>query len=463
MTPGPSKSRITWGSRLGIILATSGAAVGLGNIQRFPYMVAEHGGGIFVLCYLLAVLILGLPLMLCEFALGRNTKANPVKAYGMYAPRKWKKFWQAMGFLGVLTAYGVLCYYVVPSAWTIQFFVKGLTGDFGTLTDLKHMPLTTYGVVLLLLGSLLSVQFLGLRQGLERLSKIMMPMLFLLIIALVIYSLTLPGASKGIEFYLTPDWSKLTPRTMFFALSQAFFSLCIGEALLLTFGSYTAKKENLVSISLSIIFFDTMVALLSGLFIFPIFISLNAGPSADMGIIYQVMGELLPSLPFGHIAALLFFALLSLAAFSTCISLFEVANTYIKDNYNWPTSMRLIVLALPICILSFLCLLSSTGSSAQSELERYLAQVELLGGTGFYAVLDVIFGNLAMVIGGLACCIFTAYIWGVNRAKKELAEGMWAKNKLAGIPAFYLNFVWPFLICFIVPLIIVFILISLIL
>ncbi|HED09227.1 MAG TPA: sodium-dependent transporter, partial [Caldithrix abyssi] len=261
-----SAPRGQWNSKIGFIMAAAGSAIGLGNIWRFPYVVGENGGGAFVFFYIIFVILIGLPYMFAELSLGRATQKNPVGAINKIRP---KSFWRLAGFLGVITGVGILSFYAVIAGWTVAYIYKMFTGNVGDFSAFVADPGgEVFLFVLFVLITTLIVQK-GVSEGIEKWSKILMPIFFILLLSLVVYSLTLDGASKGLEFYLKPDFSKITGRTLLAALGQAFFSLSLGMGTMITYGSYLSKNDNLITSSVSVAIFDTLIALFAGLIIFP--------------------------------------------------------------------------------------------------------------------------------------------------------------------------------------------------
>lgn len=442
----PQKKRGSWSSTLGFILATSGAAIGLGNIQRFPYITAEGGGAAFVLIYLACVLLLGLPLILVEFSIGRHTERNPVCALEKLRPRA--HHWKAVGFLGVLTAFFILTYYSVIGGWTLGYIVEmGLSHDV-SIKEFAADPVIVLGYMALFLAITMLILMKGVKKGIERYSKIFMPILFVLLIILVARSLTLPGSFEGIKFYLQPDFSEVTWKTWLLALGQAFFSLSIGEAVLITYGSYASKKENLPLSASYIVLFDLLIALLAGFIIFPALASFGFEPKQGMGLTFIVLPKVFLMMPFGAFFGALFFLLLAFAAITTAIALLEMPVIYLIDSWHWTRKKAVWVMGT----LAFLIGIPSALSRGSSE---RLSNMTLsnLPFTGFYEIMDFIWGNLGMVITGGLLAIFTGWVWGTREASKELEISC---KSFAVIRPY-----WAFAVKFLAPIFIVIILLSL--
>ncbi|MDH3199186.1 MAG: sodium-dependent transporter, partial [Candidatus Krumholzibacteria bacterium] len=307
----PTSERGQWSSRTGFVLAAAGSAIGLGNIWRFPYVVGENGGAAFVMLYIVFVALIGLPYMFAEFALGRATTKNPVGAIQQVRPGS---AWRAVGLLGVLTGVGILSFYGVIAGWTFGYIFKtavGKTGDFEAFVANPAMVLALFAVFMAMTTWIV---YGGVQGGIEKWSKILMPVLFALLLALIIYANTLEGASRGLSFYLQPDFSKVTGRTALAALGQAFFSLSLGMGCMVTYGSYASKNENLVVSGLAIGLFDTLIAIFAGLIIFPALFAMGRDPAAGPTLVFVVLPELFGRMPGGVMVGVLFFVLLSVAA-----------------------------------------------------------------------------------------------------------------------------------------------------
>ena len=265
-----------WGSKIAFILAASGSAIGLGNIWRFPMVVGQNGGAVFVLVYVLAVALIGFTVMLAELAIGRHTQKNPVGAINRIKPRSP---WKFIGYLGILTGICILSFYSVVAGWAAGYLIKTVSGAFRgavssqvtekIFTDFSSNPFQVLLFLMVVIGITTYIISKGVKGGIERWVKVLMPFLFILLIVLAVYAITLPGAGKGLSFYLKPDFSKLSGKVILFALGQAFFSLSLGMGIMITYGSYVRKSENLISLSGWVCLSDTFIALLAGFIIFP--------------------------------------------------------------------------------------------------------------------------------------------------------------------------------------------------
>lgn len=434
-----------WSSKIGFIITTAGAAIGLGNLQRFPYMVAENGGAAFVIIYLLCVALLSVPLMLVEFAIGRNTDANPIDALKKLRPHSP---WKYVGVLAILTPFFILSYYLVAAGWTLGYMIQMFTGSALPHAEYAANPVYSIGGVLAILIPTIFIVKKGLKQGLEKWNKILMPILLILMLFLVVRSLLLPNSIEGLKFYLYPDFSQISPKTFLYAISQAFFSLCIGEAVLITYGSYTKKSDNIISSAIYIALFDTLIALAAGFIIFPALFAFGQHPAQGAGLVYNVMPHVFFKLPFGSVMGVAFFLVLSFAAFTTCIALLDMPVAYLTESRKWSTNQATWTVGLAAFFFSLPAALSLGGNTALTELT-----LPLLREKGFYNLMDFIWGNLGMVIGGLSLSIFTGWFWGIDSALNELR---------IGCPYFtWQGRIWGWIIKYLAPVAISLILLSL--
>ena len=440
-------NRGEWSSKTGFILAAAGSAIGLGNIWRFPYVVGENGGGAFVLMYVIFVVAIGLPYMLAELALGRSVQSNPVGSIQAIRPGS---AWKGAGYLGVLTGVGILSFYGVIAGWTVGYIYKMMIGEPGGFGEFISNPL----LVTLLFAGFLSITALivhgGVSNGIERWSKILMPIFFVLLIGLIIYVLTLEGASKGLAFYLKPDFSKITGRVALAALGQAFFSLSLGMGLMITYGSYVSKKENLISSAIYIAFFDTMIAIMAGLIIFPALFAMGRSPAAGPTLVFEVFPELFALMPGGFVVGVFFFLLLSVAALTSTISLLEVPVAFMVDEHKVNRKSIVWIVALATFIIGLPSALSQGASDFFSNIGML---PERLTSADFLSQMSFMFGDFSLGFGALLLSIFIGWIWGAGKAADEPTLGAdgFAKTKK----------VWMIMIRYFIPLVIFVILLNL--
>lgn len=437
--------RGSWGSKIAFIFAASGSAIGLGSIWRFPLYVGLNGGAMFVLIYILAVLFIGFTVMLAEVTIGRHTQKNPVGAFKQIKPGSP---WKYVGFLGVFTGVFILSYYSVVAGWSAGYFYKTITGAFrgevsweasdAVFTQFAANPYAIVPCLFIIITITTFVISKGVQGGIERWSKILMPVLFVLIIILAVRALTLPGAGAGLSFYLKPDFSRFDPKVIFFGIGQAFFSLSLGMGTMLTYGSYISKRDNLVTSAGWVCFSTTLVAILAGIIIFPtLFNTLNLTPDrfmqefdVNVGLMFQVFPIIISKMPGGFIFGIMFFTLLLIAALTSTISMLEVPTSFLVDEKKWKRSRA----AVFIGFIAFLLGLPSALS---------IGGVKLFTKWDIMTKMDLVFGNIMLAVGGLFMCLFVGYAWKVRNALKEISQGS---------RRFRLKSLWIFNVKFLAPL-----------
>lgn len=403
-----SNERGNFGSKIGIVLATAGSAVGLGNVWRFPYMVGEDGGAAFILVYIICILLLGLPGMICEFIVGRHAQANAAAAYDkLSGGRPWK----LVGYLGILTSTIILGFYAVVAGWCLQYLyaalVGQLSGDANYVKDyfvsFSSSPIrpVLFGIAFILITHLVVVR--GVRGGIERASKTLMPILFLLLLILVVASCLLPGAMEGVRFLFQPDFSKLSSNVMLDALGQAFFSLSLGTACLCTYASYFSRDTNLLASAGQIALLDTMIAILSGLMIFPAAASVGISPDSGPSLIFitlpNVFQQAFAAMPIaGYVVGVMFFALLVFAALTSTISMHEIGTAFFTEEWNMPRRRSAWVITV---VASLICVVCSLSVGAIDELK--------LLGVSVMDFCDQLTANFMLPTGALLACLFVGW------------------------------------------------------
>ncbi len=449
-TGGP---RDTWGSKAAFILAAAGSAVGLGNIWGFPTVAAANGGGAFLIVYLICVALIGAPVMLAELTIGRATQRNPVGAFRTLAPGRP---WVLIGALGVLAGVVILSFYSVIAGWTIAYIFKTVTGAFPPGADTAAIfgsvagsarAATAYHQIFMIITILVVVG--GVRHGIERWTKVLMPGLAVLLVLLVIRAVTLSGAEAGLSFYLRPDFSQLNGAVILAAAGQAFFSLSLGMGAMITYGSYISKKDDLVTSALYVTVFDTMIAVMAGLLIFPtLFHAGLEGGTGGPGMVFVVLTSLLGTIPpapwGGTVFGTMFFGLLFIAALTSSISLLEVGVSYFVDEKQWSRRKSAWVLGGAAFLLGIPSALANGAVGWLSSLPGV--------GVDFLSFLFTIFGQYALVVGALFISLFTAWAWGTKAAGDEVR---------ANDGHFMLERTWSFLIRYVCPVVILLILINL--
>lgn len=431
-------NRATFGSKLGVILATVGCAVGLGNIWRFPYMVGSNGGAAFLLIYIVCIILLGLPVMITEFFIGRHSRKNAAGAFKVMAPGTK---WSLIGYNGVLAAFLILGFYSVVAGWTLEYIMQALDGSLvgKTAADFKlDFEQFSSGIVrpigwtiaFIALTHIIIIS--GVKGGIERASKIMMPMLFLILIALCIRSVTLPNAGKGLAFLFNPDFSKISSSVVLSAMGQAFFSLSIGMGCLITYSSYFKKDTKLQTTALQVTVLDTLVAILAGVMIFPAVFSFGIAPTAGPELVFITLPNVFEQLPLGWLWSTVFFVLLALAALTSTISLHEVATAYVHEEYHisrkkaaWFVSGG--VLALGV--------LSSLSFSVLKEFT--------IGGLIFFDALDYLTAKIMLPLGGMLICIFVGTRVDRKILKAELTNEGSVPFHFFNTYAFFMKYIAP--------------------
>jgi len=418
-------ARGKWGSKIGFILAASGSAVGLGNIWRFPYTAGENGGALFLVIYLISILLMGLPVLIAETALGRFTGKNPVGAFNAIKPGGQ---WKLVGYLGVITGVMILSYYSVIAGWTVGYFYKAVTGKLSQMTTSEvatsHFTSfigdTAMQLVLVALFILLTVYVVskGVSGGIEKFSKILMPGLFLILLLLLVRSLTLPGAGKGLVFYLSPDFSKLNFQVVISAMGQAFFSLSLGMGAMITYGSYLKKEESLASATAWVAFFDTFIAVMAGFIIFPAVFSQGMDPAGGAGLVFNILPVIFAKMPGGVIFGSLFFALLCIAALTSTVSLLEVAVSYCIDERKWSRRKSTWLVGGVTALFSIPSVLAFSDITFFSQTLGTKKNP-----VNFLDLMDTLWGNLSLAVGALFISIFVGYVWKTSNALKEIEEG----------------------------------------
>lgn len=436
------QERTGFASKLGIILATAGSAVGLGNIWRFPFMAGENGGAAFILIYIGCILLLGIPGMVCEFIVGRHAGTNAVNAYGRLASGKG---WMIIGVLGVVSGTIILGFYSVVAGWCLQYLYASVVGELsGDMNYVSNYFISfsggvlkpiLWGVFFIIITHLVVIR--GVRGGIERASKMLMPALFILLIIIVVASCMLPSASKGIEFLFKPDFSKVDGTVFLSALGQAFFSLSLGTACLCTYASYFSKTTNLSKSAAQIAVIDTMIAILAGLMIFPAAFSVGVRPDSGPSLIFitlpNVFQQAFSGIPaVGYVISLLFYLLLALAALTSTISMHEIGTVFFHEKFKMSrknAAWIVTFIAAVICVFSSL----SMGSCAQLR----LFDMSLMD---FF---DFITAQIMMPAGALLTCIYVGWVAPHMTVVAELTNKGTIKSWLVGFVLFAVRYICP--------------------
>lgn len=435
--------RVNFGSRIGAILAAAGSAVGLGNVWRFPYETGNHGGAAFILVYLGCVFIFGLPIMIAEFTIGRRSKACTGGAYDALAPGT---LWKWVGYLGVLTGFLILGYYSVVAGWTLEYIWQALAGGFAgkssedyvvMFQDFSQHPFRPLLWLFVILFITHWVVVKGVKDGIEKSSKIMMPLLFILIVLLAACSISLPGSEKGLEFLLKPDFSKVTPDVFLGAMGQAFFSLSLGMGCLSTYASYFGKKTNLGQTAMSVGLIDTFVAVLSGLIIFPAAFSVGIQPDAGPSLIFitlpNIFQQAFAGVPLlAAVCSAAFYVLLALAAITSTISLHEVSTAFLHEKFRFTRSRAAVL------VTSGAMLVGVVSSLALGEWSAFR-----ICGLNMFDALDFLTAKIMLPVGGMFAALFVGWIIRKDIVKGEVTNYGTLRAPYYPVYRFILRFVAP--------------------
>ncbi len=391
-------------SKTGAIAAAAGSAVGLGNVWRFPYIAGEDGGAIFLLFYILFTAAISIPMLVCEFSIGRMS-GKPVT--GAFQALRPGSKWQVIGYMGMLTAFIILSYYNIVSGWTIYYSVASVGGWLNGLSsaEVAHVfeglssdPVRGIIWMCVVIGLVAFVVAKGVSSGIEKYSKVLMPLLFLLIIIMLVRSLLLDGAGEGLRFYLRPDMSKVTSKAIFDALGQSFFSLSIGMGIMTTYGAYIQKSQNLQRMATQVAVLDFMVAFLAGAVIFPCVFAFGINPGQGPGLVFVTLPNIFNQMAFGQLFSAFFFLLLMVAALTSSISLLEVVVAFFKTTFGMGRKKSTLLASSLVLLCGMACALSST----------------------VFDVFDKVTANVMMPLGALAIVIFVGWVLPPERFKEEL-------------------------------------------
>lgn len=427
--------REQWGSRLGFILAAAGSAVGIGNIWKYPHMAGSNGGAAFTLVYLLCILIVGMTIVIAEFAIGRKTQLSPVGAFEKLAPGS---YWRWVGFLGVASAFVILAFYGVVGGWIMKYIFIALSGGFDSLNNnpdaAKDLFVTftesTWTPIFFQIAFMSICMFViinGVKDGIENWSKVMMPIIVGLLFVLAIRGLTLPGGDEGLKFLFLPRFEELTASAIVSALGHAFFTLSLGMGTMITYGSYLDKEQNLLKSALWVLALDTFIAILAGIAIFTTVFALEADPAGGAGLIFFILPSVFPQLAYGSIWGFLFFGLLFMAALTSAISILEVVTAYFIDQKGWSRKKATIQFGLVITLVGVFCSLSLGGGvNITSSLGPGFAKIF---GSTFFDFLDNLSSKYMLPIGGMFTALFILSKWGVNNFILEINQKILGEDK----------------------------------
>jgi neurotransmitter:Na+ symporter, NSS family len=431
-------NRENFGSKIGVIAAAAGSAIGLGNIWRFPYITGENGGGAFLAFYILFIIVIGIPVMLSEFVIGRKAQRNPFGAFKLLKPGQP---WYLIGVMGIVAAFMILAFYSTVAGWTLEYLYLAIANGFadktsdelGTMfTDFHTSGLLPvfWQLVFMLLTAW--IVWNGVKNGIEKYAKILMPVLLIIIIIIAIRSVTLPGAVAGLDFLFRPDFSKINTSVILQALGQAFFSLSIGMGTLITYGSYISKKDNLSNTAFAVSGADTLIAIIAGVAIIPAVFAFGIEPNAGPGLVFITLPNIFQQMTGGYIWGLLFFILLAVAALTSTVSVLEVVVAYFSEELNMSRKLATTIATLAISVLGVLCTLS------QGPLNEVM-----FFGKNLFDNINHISANILLPLGGLLIVTFVGWFMGSKKVMAELSNEGTLNLKLFGVFMFILKFVAP--------------------
>ena len=429
------QKRSTFSGKIGFVLSAAGASVGLGNIWRFPYLAAKYGGGIFLLIYILLALTFGYTMIIAETSIGRLTKKSPVGAFRFFGSSRWLSFG---GWINAIIPLLIVPYYSVIGGWVIKYLVEYLMGKGKILasdhyfTNFISNGFSTEICFAIFSLCTLAIIYAGVRNGIERVSKIMMPLLFLILLIMCVRSVTLPNAEAGLLFLFKPDFSKLTSSVVLSALGQAFFSLSLGMGCLITYSSYFGKDTNMQATAWQVTIINTLVAVLAGIMIFPAVFSFGITPSAGAELVFITLPNVFGQLPLSGLWSCIFYILLAMAALTSTISLHEVATAYVLEEFHMTRKKAALIVSLGVFFLGIF-----------SSLSFGVMKGFTIGGLAFFDALDYLTAKIMLPLGGMLTCIFVGTRVDKKVLKAELTNEGTLKFRLFGAYVFFMKYVAP--------------------
>ena len=438
--------RETFSTGFAIFFATLGSAVGLGNIWKFPYLIGTNGGGAFLLVYLLFVVLVGIPIMLCEFYIGRKSRKNAV---GAFKKLNAAKGWKTIGFMGTATAFLISFFYSCVAGWVYSYVFKAIKGDFaGVTSDIasaKFMstligplsPIVWQFIVLCIVSIILIA---GVRNGIERITKTLMPVLFILIIICCIRALTLPGASEGLKFLFHVDFTRLTAPVILAALGLAFFKLSLGIGTMITYGSYFTHNNNMLGTAIKVAISDSLISILAGIAIFPAVFSFGMEPSQGAGLLFMTIPLVFSKIPFGNILLIAFFLLTAIAATTAIISMIQVPVAYFTEEKGMGRTKAVLFTTSIIFVVGILATLSADSTSV-------LGNIHVLGQKSFFNSFDYLSSNILLPVGGFLIAIYVGYFTKKEDFKLELSnQGTLNNDFVLNVVYVFIKFISPVLL-----------------
>lgn len=430
-------------SKFGLIAAVGGSVVGLGNIWRFPYLAGENGGAAFIFVYIVICFLITVPLMISEFVIGRSAKTDVVNAFRrLTGGRRW----EIVGYVAIISSFVMVSFYSVIGGWSLDFIKEAVLGNFtgkssseiniwfDSFVNSGTMPVI-WSVSFIVLSCIIVIG--GIEKGIEKFSKMMMPLIIFILFGLFIYSISMKGFGDAISFLFKPDFSKITPKVVLLALGQSFFSLSIGMGTMITYGSYIKDKVNLGKLSSTIAITDTSVAILSGLAIFPAVFTMGISPTSGPDLVFITLPSIFAQMPFGYFVSIIFFILLFVAAVTSSISLIEVLVTYLRDEFELKRSSAVIITCCTVSVVSSFITLSLVQDSAFT-----------IGGMSLFDIADKATGVFLLPFGGMLAALFIGWYYGRDKFADHITNNYTVKLKesIINILYFIIKFVAPIVI-----------------
>ncbi|PAF53958.1 sodium-dependent transporter [Helicobacter sp. 13S00482-2] len=443
------QKRQFWSSRLTYVLTVAGATVGFGATWRFPYLVGENGGGAYVLIFIIAMIVVGIPIILVENVIGRRAHMNSVDSFGgSIEGKKISKYWKIFGYMGLLGAFGILGYYMVLGGWVISYIVsilnggldlsipitKDITSEFYD-THIEHSPLSIgiFTLIFVLINWFILSK--GIIDGIERSMKYLMPLLFLCLLAMVVRNLTMPGAIEGVKFYLTPDFNKITPKLFILVLGQVFFALSLGFGVMITLSSYLHKKEDMIKTAIITGILNTLIAIMAGFMIFPSLFSFGLSPDSGPSLVFKTLPIVFSHMPFGNVFAIVFFLLLITAALTTSLPIYEVIITAIIEKLRLKRKNAISITLLLIFIVGNIPCILAYGPWSEVN----------IAGRNIFDTFDFVSGNVFFVLTALGASLFVGWVLG-SEATKELKNGAKLGGGFISVWFVYIKYIIPVII-----------------
>ncbi|MBQ3160681.1 MAG: sodium-dependent transporter [Oscillospiraceae bacterium] len=427
-----------WSSKFGFIMAAAGSAIGLGNLWKFPYIAGTSGGAVFVVVYIIFLLLLGIPILLSELAIGRFAGSNAIDSCAKIHPK-----WGFAGAFGVIGAFGVMSGYCVVGGWVIKYIINSFTdtnmgADYFTEYSSKSFEPILWMAVFLIITCLIVTG--GVSNGIEKVSSVLLPTLVVFLFGIMIYSLTLPNAIEGVKFFLVPDFSEITSFSdfmtiLFNAMGQVFFSLSLGMGTLITYGSYLPEDNNLASSTITIVTLDTLIAIVSGLAILPAVFSFGFEPTEGFGLMFRTLPAVFSQMSGGTVIAALFFILVLFAALTSSISLLEVIVSWVCTNTRLTRAWAAAIISALIFIAGCFASLS-VGAIPDIK----------VGSISLFEFFSFFTDKIIMPLGGFFICILTGYVWGIDKAAKEISNNGRLKFAMKKLFSVTVRYIAPFLI-----------------